>query len=163
MNINEAFPSKYLKAGDFPQPRQMFMTQVGMEEMGNPKENKPVLYFQGEKKGMVMNITRKDVITGRYGPQTEGWAGQPIWLLGGMTLAFGEQTATIIVTVDPPQVMQPGPQTDTYRQYQEEQQPGPPAPLNNPPGHGGNPNEVAQEMASPAQLYPDGSPYPGNN
>lgn len=176
MNINEAFPSKYLKAGDFPQPILLQMTLVAMEEMGsNPKENKPVLYFekhpslpmnqQGQQKGMVMNITRKDVITGRYGPQTEGWTGQSVWLLGGMTVAFGENTATIIVSVDQPQMMAPGPQADAYQEMAQ-QQPGPaplnpePAPLNNPPDATAVVQEMADPFNKPAQTYPDGRPYP---
>ena len=162
MNINDAFPSKWLKALDFEQtgPRQMFMSQVITEEMGQgvDKQNKPVLYFQGETKGMVLNKTTSGVIADHYGQQTEAWTGHPIWLFSTDVESFGKMTKGIRCSINQPQMMTPGPQTQQYQEYQQQQPtsggppPGPPqqqrdagppphnpqpAPLNNPPGHGG--------------------------
>ena len=57
MNINDAFPSKYLKASDL-QGRNHSVTiaNVVTEDIGKGEE-KLIIYFQGHKKGMVLNKT----------------------------------------------------------------------------------------------------------
>lgn len=57
MNINSAFPSKFLKASDL-SGRATIVTidSVGLEDVGDG-EPKPVLYFQGKSKGLVLNKT----------------------------------------------------------------------------------------------------------
>ena len=64
MNINEAFPSKYLKAGDLPDEgsQQFTIEKVVMEEIGREKERKPVLYFEEDNRGMVCNKTNAKMI-----------------------------------------------------------------------------------------------------
>ena len=84
MNINEAFPSKYLKASDL-QGRSIpvVMDRVEMEDIGRGEE-KLILYFQGKAKGMVLNKTNANNIAALYTPDTDNWAGRQIVLFEAM-------------------------------------------------------------------------------
>lgn len=79
MNVNEAFPSDYLKAVDL-QGREVpvIINQVQMETIGS--DHKPVLYFMGKQKGIVLNKTNSMNIASVYGPETEAWTGKPVIL-----------------------------------------------------------------------------------
>lgn len=78
-NINEAFPSKYLKASDL-QGRQVTvkMDRAQYENIGD--DRKLVLYFQGKEKGMVLNKTNANNIGHLYGDDTDNWNGEEITL-----------------------------------------------------------------------------------
>lgn len=77
MNINAAFPSDYLKAADLAGQRvTVTMSHVKMAKMG--EDNRPVLYFQGKDKGLVLNKTNMNSIASAYGYETDDWAGQRI-------------------------------------------------------------------------------------
>jgi hypothetical protein len=78
MNINDAFPSKWLKASDL-QGRQPTMTiaDVRFEEIGDG-EKKPVVYFDGTDKGVVLNKTNATNISEGYGPDTTDWRGRKV-------------------------------------------------------------------------------------
>ena len=84
MNINDAFPSKYLKASDL-QGRNHSVTiaNVVTEDIGKGEE-KLIIYFQGHKKGMVLNKTNANNIAVLYGPETSDWTGQPIIIFEAM-------------------------------------------------------------------------------
>lgn len=83
MNIEEAFPSKYLKAADLAGNRiTVKMDRVESETVGD--DAKVVLYFQGKEKGLVLNVTNKNMIVDLYGPETDEWTGQPIVLYEAM-------------------------------------------------------------------------------
>ena len=72
MNVNEAFPSKYLNATDLGgRPATVRMGDVMQEVLD--RENKLVLYFQGKKKGMVLNKTNATKIAETYGQETNDW------------------------------------------------------------------------------------------
>ena len=84
MNINDAFPSKYLKASDL-QGRtiSVVMSRVEKEDIGKG-EKKLILYFQGKQKGMVLNKTNANNISHLYGPDTDDWEGREITLFEAM-------------------------------------------------------------------------------
>lgn len=77
MKIGAAFPSTYLKAADL-QGRHCAATmgRVLMEEIGG--EHKPVLYFQGHERGIVLNKTNSSIIAEMYGDETDDWEGKKI-------------------------------------------------------------------------------------
>jgi hypothetical protein len=79
MNINEAFPSNYLKAQDL-QGREVQVTisNVAMEKLGS--DTRMILYFQGKQKGMVCNKTNAMNIAMMYGEDTDGWLGKSVTL-----------------------------------------------------------------------------------
>lgn len=80
MNINQAFPSKYLSAPDL-QGRDVTVTvsHIVNEKVGD--DVKPILYFQGKEKGVVLNKTNAMTICGMYGPETDGWSGRQVTLI----------------------------------------------------------------------------------
>lgn len=81
MNVNEAFPSNYLRAADL-QGREatVSISHVTMEEIGQTKEPKPVLYFTGKEKGIILNKTNATNISAAYGPDTDDWTGKFVTL-----------------------------------------------------------------------------------
>ena len=83
MRISEAYPSKYLKAADLDgQDRAVSIRACIQEELGQgvEMETKPVLYFDGGQKGLVLNKTNAQAIADDYGDDTEAWAGREIVL-----------------------------------------------------------------------------------
>ena len=89
MNINDSFPSNYIKAGDLQgQARRLVMERIESEEIGD--DIKPILYFQGAKKGLVLNKTNANLIASAYGPETDGWIGKEIELFPTQTEFRGQ-------------------------------------------------------------------------
>jgi hypothetical protein len=74
MNINDAFPSNYLKAADL-QGRTITVkiSHVTSEKLGD--DNKLILYFDGKQKGMVLNKTNANNLAFAFGPETDDWQG----------------------------------------------------------------------------------------
>jgi hypothetical protein len=81
MNINEAYPSKYLKAADL-NGKNVTVTikSAEVEEIGFDKERKIVLSFVGKDKQFVCNKTNAGAIAKMFGAETNDWAGQRITL-----------------------------------------------------------------------------------
>jgi hypothetical protein len=100
MNIEEAFPSKYLKASDLKGQRvTVKMDRVETETMGD--DHKVILYFQGKEKGLVLNVTNKNMIVDLYGYETEDWVGQPIVLYEAM-VQFRDKMVPALRVMKPP-------------------------------------------------------------
>jgi hypothetical protein len=109
MNINQTFPSKYLKAdGDLPDEGNLILTMdhVQMEDVGSASETelKPVLYFRDSDKGLVLNKTNASTISGLYGPETDEWSGKKIALFSQEVDFQGRQVLAIRVRMKKPQV-----------------------------------------------------------
>ena len=79
MNINDAFPSKYIKAEDLQGHRvPVTIMAVTMEDMGQGEGYKPMLKFMAKDKGMILNKTNAMILTDAWGPDTDRWCGQKI-------------------------------------------------------------------------------------
>jgi hypothetical protein len=78
MNILQEFPSAYLKALDYPMPTVEVIDQVKREVVGQERENKPVLYFDGHDRGVVLNKTNATMLATLHGPETKAWKGQRV-------------------------------------------------------------------------------------
>jgi len=79
MNIGSAFPGQYIKAADL-QGRKIsvMVSHVAMEEIGG--DHKPVCYFMGKDRGLVLNKTNASIIAEMHGWETDDWQGKPIIL-----------------------------------------------------------------------------------
>lgn len=99
MNINQAFPSKYLKASDLnDQTVTVKIADVKVEQVGQNQDTKPVAYFEGKKKGLVLNKTNSRKIAQIAGsPETEDWAGVEIAIFPTETEFGGESVECIRV------------------------------------------------------------------
>jgi hypothetical protein len=100
MKISQAFPSDYLKAADLQgQAVTVTMSHVGLEKVGN--DQKPILYFQGKDRGLVLNVTNAKKIAEMYGDDTENWTGGKIVLYEAMVDFKGDTVAAIRVRLGP--------------------------------------------------------------
>jgi hypothetical protein len=80
-NIDQMFPSKYLKAGDCEEADLILtIANVKFEELGqgDKAETKPVIYFDEAEKGLVLNKTNATTIAELHGRTTEQWIGKRI-------------------------------------------------------------------------------------
>jgi len=96
-NINDAFPSNYLKASDL-QGKEVVVTvdRVEFEAVGREREMKAVIYFVGKQKGIVLNKTNaKKIIEISGSAITEEWAGTQLKIYPTET-EFGGETVDCI-------------------------------------------------------------------
>lgn len=99
MNINSAFPSKFLKASDLQdQTVTVKIADVKIEQVGQNQDTKPVAYFDGKTKGLVLNKTNSRKIASIAGsPETEDWIGVEIAIYPTETEFGGESVECIRV------------------------------------------------------------------
>lgn len=100
MRIGEAFPSEYLKASDL-QGRTVkaVISNVEMKDIGS--DHKPVLYFKGKEKGLVLNKTNANTIALVYGDDTQDWDGGEVELYPTRVDFQGRQVDAIRVKIPP--------------------------------------------------------------
>lgn len=88
------YDNTYVRAWDLPVGRDVVMTierVEGVEIKGVDKtERRPVVYFKGAKKGLVLNKGMGKTIKGIYGARTSGWIGQTVALYATTCAAFGD-------------------------------------------------------------------------
>lgn len=109
MRISNAFPSEFLKAADL-QGRnvRVLMSHVEMRDIGG--DHKPILFFQGKDKGMVLNKTNANNIALVYGDDTDDWHGKEIVLFEAMVDFQGKTVAAIRARAPQAKDRQPVPQ-----------------------------------------------------
>jgi len=96
MRIDSAFPSTYLKAADLMgRNASVVMNYVKMEDIGG--DHKPILYFVGKEKGLVLNKTNSNNISAIYGWETDEWSGKPVVLYPTMVDFQGKSVEAIRV------------------------------------------------------------------
>lgn len=76
--------SRFLKKEDIEGHEPIVIVEsVKWEEIGDEKDEKPVLYFEGKKKGMVCNKTSQDELSDLFGaPDGNGDVQLTRWLQG---------------------------------------------------------------------------------
>ena len=98
MRTSEAFPSNYLAASDLrDQEATVSIKDVAIEEVGRDKDRKPVLYFKGKEKGLILNRTNANTIEAVFGDEMDDWIGAEIILYPTMAEFGGKQVAAIRV------------------------------------------------------------------
>ena len=92
MNINAAFPSKYIKAAEVPEEGvTLRIASVDIEDVDGKGSRKPVVYFRKAKKGLVLNVTNSKKIASILGTaETDDWADRDITLYRSETEYAGE-------------------------------------------------------------------------
>jgi len=100
----DAFPSSYLKAADLGHSRVLVTIQkVVIEAIGD--DHKPVVYFVGKEKGLVLNKTNAQSIAeiaGTY--DSDEWGGVQIRLFATKTDYAGKRVDCIRVDAVPQDV-----------------------------------------------------------
>jgi len=107
MDINGAFPSKYLKASDIAAAQPVVqIDRVVVEQVGREQEHKPVVYFVGKSKGVVLNKTNARAIAQIAGSsETDDWAGTSVQLYVAQVEFSGESMEAIRIRA--PRAAQP--------------------------------------------------------
>lgn len=110
VNINTAFPSKWLSEPDLGgNPMIMTIDRVEFESIVD-NEMKPVAYFREASKGLVLNKTNANTIMDIVGnPETDAWKGWAIELFPFVTEFNGRMVPCI--RVRKPTIQQPVTQT----------------------------------------------------
>lgn len=97
MNLDQMYPSKWLKAGDLQgQTVPVVITRVVMEDVGD-EAGKPVAYFQNRDKGLVLNKTNAMSIGLVHGSDTDTWTGKTIELFPAVVMFQGQNVPCIRV------------------------------------------------------------------
>lgn len=113
MDINSAYPGKYVQASDL-QGRDVTVTisHIQIEDVGD--DHKPVVYFVGKSKGFVLNKTNASSIASIYGYETDNWSGSDITIFATQCDYQGRQVSCIRVRLQTKQAPnhQPLPQPD---------------------------------------------------
>lgn len=97
MNIDSAFPSNYLKASDLGEAQPVVtIDRMEVEAIGRNKDMKPVIYFKGKDKGLVLNKTNANKIAALVGSKdTDDWHGCQVRIYATET-EFGGETVECI-------------------------------------------------------------------
>ena len=96
MRVSEAFPSDYLKAADLRDRTIMVVIdRVEMKDIGD--DHKPVVYFQGKERGLVLNKTNANNIALAHGDDMDDWVGKEIVLFPAMVDFQGKTVQAIRV------------------------------------------------------------------
>ena len=93
MNIDTAFPSKYLRAADLPEEGTQSFTieDVKIEEVGKEKQKKPVIYFEDGSHPFIANKTNCNTIAKLTGSRdTDDWKGKTVRLYRA-EVPFGDE------------------------------------------------------------------------
>ena len=83
MKASELFPSKYIRAGDVRAPVRVTIADYRIEEIGQEKDRRAVLYFRNAEKGLVLNKTNTGTLADAFGDEMDDWIGKPIEVYRG--------------------------------------------------------------------------------
>lgn len=113
--VSEMIVSKFLRKEDFDEDRVMTIKGIKLEDMpGDSGDQKWVLYFREEAKGMALNVTTIRVLEQAYGDDTDQWVGNKVMVyvdpnvsfggkvVGGLRLRTPKKTANRAPTPPPP-------------------------------------------------------------
>lgn len=98
-NINDVYPSKFLKAYDLKgSTPTVTIARVTVEQVRSKTkvDTKIALFFVGKTKGLLLNKTMALSVTAiAKSPQTEAWTGVPV-MLYATTATFGQDVHDVI-------------------------------------------------------------------
>lgn len=110
-DLDDIFASKYLKAIDLNgRTFKMTIARVTVEkftERDGRDKVRPVVFFNGAHKGLLLNKTNAFSIGSAYGKNTDAWIGKALELYPDTTLFGGQPTPCIRVRPVYPQANAP--------------------------------------------------------
>ncbi len=114
-SISELFPSRFLKAADLKgRTVKVKIKKVEVEEIGQDKDKKPVIYFDGVERGLVMNKTNGVAIAEIHGDATGEWTGKEIEIFSMMVPFQGQNVPAIRVRAAPEEPAPPRPKREDF-------------------------------------------------
>jgi hypothetical protein len=103
MKTSTAFPSKFLRVADIDEVGGQLtptIRKVVVEEIGQDRQEKPVVYFRQTQLGLVLNRTNAARLSASLGDETDGWIGKQIVLETEQVPMRGQMVNSIRVRVD---------------------------------------------------------------
>jgi hypothetical protein len=100
MRKDDLWPSKFLKASDFPEPRTLKIKRARVETLKNKsgEDEKLIVYFEGETRGLALNRVNFDSIVDITGEDdSDNWAGHFVVLYATTTQMNGEEVPCVRV------------------------------------------------------------------
>ena len=99
MKFDELYPSRFLKATDLDKPLTLKIRDLEVQSLGGEgSEEKPVLFFVGYPKGLVLNKTNAATIANiADSDDSDDWLGIKIELYRESILMHGERKACVRV------------------------------------------------------------------
>ena len=94
--------SKYLKAEDLKAEKKFRIKAVTVEEVGEKKEQKLVVWFTNDERGLVLNKTNNRTIRNAFGDDTKAWEKMIIVIFPTMVDMRGKLTPALRVRIPPP-------------------------------------------------------------
>ena len=120
MDMRTVHPSAWFSASDFDGlGKEMTIGNVMMQQVG--AEFKPVMYFNGQEKGLVLNPTNNKLIIAMLGWESKDWTGQKIVLFSYTAMFQGQPQLRI--GVRPPDGKAIAATPTPVRQYAQPAQP----------------------------------------
>jgi hypothetical protein len=110
MDVNDLFPSKYLKASDADPALTVTIQRIVQETMKNrdgKEETKPVIFFVEHEKGMVLNRTNAKTLEDLFGTDTDNWISERVVLAAVEVDAFGETKPALRFKKETPAMSRP--------------------------------------------------------
>lgn len=88
--VSDMIQSKFLRKEDFEEDRVMTIKNVKLEDMpGDDGQQKWVLYFREEQKGMALNVTTIRVLEQAFGDDSDHWIGNKVKVYVDPNVSFG--------------------------------------------------------------------------
>jgi hypothetical protein len=103
MKTEDVFPSRFVKAEALDHDVAVTIEQVVLEDVydAQSKEEvkKPVCYFQGKTKGLLLNKTNWASLVDAYGDESDAWKGNKAVLTTVDVSAFGDVVKAIRIKI----------------------------------------------------------------
>lgn len=80
LNYDDLYGSRFLAAADLKAPVDVIIDRVEHETFERDGRTKAVVYFKGKTKGMVLNKTNAEALSGSFGKEFSDWSGKSITL-----------------------------------------------------------------------------------
>ena len=119
--VSDMVQSKYLRKEDIEDDTPATIRGVKLEDLGQEgqKEQRWIIYFKEQPKGMVLNVTTIRVLESAYGDDTDTWIGKRVLLYVDPNVSFqGRVVGGLRLRVPRPQKAAPvaskAPATDVY-------------------------------------------------
>ena len=95
MNLGDQYKGNFLEALLLPQDRPVAVTISKIAPANSTKcadgrpIDKPILYFEGKDRGLILAKTNARAIARKYGPSMDAWIGKEIQIYQARITAFG--------------------------------------------------------------------------
>jgi hypothetical protein len=94
--------SRYLNATDMKVAKKLRIKDVTEEEMAQDKKKKLVVWFDNDRRGLVLNKTNNRILRGEFGDDCAGWKGKIIVVYPTTDKFGGRVVPALRVRMPPP-------------------------------------------------------------